>query len=40
MATLVFSDGTGEGIAGSALEALTKARAWGERMGVMGLTVD
>jgi electron transfer flavoprotein alpha subunit len=29
MATLVFSDGTGEGIAGSVLEALTKARPWG-----------
>jgi electron transfer flavoprotein alpha subunit len=30
MAALVFSDGTGEGIAGSALEALTKAREWGD----------
>ncbi|MET0830764.1 MAG: FAD-binding protein, partial [Acidimicrobiia bacterium] len=30
MAALVFSDGTGEGIAGSTLEALTKARGWGD----------
>lgn len=30
MAVLVFSDGTGEELAGSALESLTKARSWGE----------
>ncbi len=27
---LVFSDGTGEGLAGATLEALTKARGWGD----------
>ena len=30
MTVLVFSDGTGEGLAGPTLEALTKARGWGD----------
>ena len=30
MTALVFSDGTGEGMAGPTLEALTKAREWGD----------